>query len=375
VQSRITSAAYFARPNLLPLIACRMIRSSIDEGIAPPTPYALSIYGIVLNTLGMHAEAHSWGQVALGLMERFTDRSLDARTGHVVHDLVCNWTVPLAGTLPDMLEVFETGKASGDLEYGSYAAHAYVHNALYAGVELEPLLELAHEFSEFMRGHGQVNALHLHQPFEQLLRAYTGRTPDPSKLDDEGYSEARALAQAEAVGSRSAMCLIRVVMGFARYNQGSPEGASEAFEAARPYLDGMPSVWHTPMFHQFSALSILGLGDERRAGLMPHVDSSLEALRGFAAANTVNFQHRVELVEAELARVQSDHERALELCAKASASAREYGWRNDEGIALEIAARCHETLGHAEDAARCREEARAVYARWGASAMAARFAR
>jgi predicted ATPase len=370
VLSRITSAAYFSRPNLLPVIACRMVRASIQDGLAPATPYALSIFGIVLNTLGMHVEAHTWGQVALSLMDRFEDRSLDVRTGHVVHDLVCNWTVPLQGTLPDVLAVYELGKATGDVEYGAYAAHAYVHNAIYAAHPLRPLLDEAVEIGDFMRGHQQVNALHVHEPFEQLLRAFTGETPDPASLDDSSFSEAESLAAAEAAGSRSAMCLNRVVMGIARYHLGTPAQASEIFEAARPYLDGMPSVWHTPIFHQYAALSILGLAEAQRAPLMHHVDTAQAALAALAEVGPMNFAHRVPLLEAERARAEGRIDDAISSCHDAIEGAREHGWVNDEGIALQIEAHCLRALGDTQSAKRRLQRAAELFDAWGASAKA-----
>jgi predicted ATPase len=370
VQSRISSAAYFARPPLLPLMACRMILSSTQHGITSVTPYALSIFGIVLNTLDMHRVSHTWGEVALDLRERFEDRSTYARTGHVVFNLVGNWVVPLRDTLPPMLGVVESGLALGDLEYASYAAHAWVHNALYAGLELEGLLAQAIELGAFMTGHEQVNAVYLHQPFEQLLRALTGRTPDPAALDDERYSAAEALAIGERAGSRSALALIRTVMGIAAYAHGEPQKASAIFERARPYLDGMPSVWHLPIFHQLSALATLRLDPAAREPLMAHVETSLDVLRALAEAGPMNFAHRVLLVEAERARVTGDHDGALALVERAGRMAEEQAFMLDLGIAHELRARCYADLDDTVAWRQAIESARATYEAWGASARA-----
>src|SRR5262249_30877662 len=75
ILSRVSSAAYFARPMLLPVLACRLVTMSTASGLNVATPYALSIYGIVLNSIGLLNEAHGWGEVALELLERFDDRS------------------------------------------------------------------------------------------------------------------------------------------------------------------------------------------------------------------------------------------------------------------------------------------------------------
>src|SRR5690606_33597827 len=105
------------RPLLLPIIASNLIGTSIDKGLSNATPYALALFGIVLNTLEMFPVSHEWGQLALRLADRYDDRSLEAATRHVVFNLVCNWMVPLSTTLSSLREVFDIGCRTGDFEY------------------------------------------------------------------------------------------------------------------------------------------------------------------------------------------------------------------------------------------------------------------
>lgn len=368
LESRICSAAYFARPMLLPLLACRLVATSVAHGLSPATPYALAIYGIVLNTIGMYRDAHTWGNVALRLLDRFDDKSLEARTRHVVHDLVCTFTVPLAGTLDDLRAVIAIGKQTGDLEYAGYAAHAYVHNSFYAARNLDATLDDALAFGAMLRGYGQVNALHVHAPFEQLLRCFTGRARDPALLDGDGFDEAVALEAARAAGSRSAQHIVHLLMGIVRYHFGSTAEASACFEAARPFLDGVASTWHVPIFHQYAALAIHALYGDAREKLREPADASLAALRAFAAQGSENFAHRVDLVEAERARADGDIDAAIELFGRAIAGAERGGWHNDAGLAHELAARCHASRGDRREAGEHERAARAAFARWGAHA-------
>jgi hypothetical protein len=326
---------------LFPVLACRQVVSSVRHGLSPATPYALSVYGIVLNTLGKHHDAHAWGRVALGLIDRFDDRSLEARTRHVVHDLVCTWTVPLASTLDDLRTVVAIGQSTGDLEYAAYAAHAYVHNSFYAGRHLEGLLDEALTFGAFMRGHGQINALHVHAPFEQILRCFTGRTASRSSLDGDGFNELEALDAASRAGSRSAQCIVRLLMGIVRYHAGDFVAASARLEEARPFLDGVASNWHVPMLHQYAALAALRLPIDRRNRLAAATHESLQALRSLAVSGPENFAHRVLLVEASAAMAAGDEPGALELCNQAILLAERGGWHCDLSLAHDLAAHAH----------------------------------
>jgi len=370
IQIRLSPAAYFGRPMLLPVIAANLVATSVERGLSSATPYALALFGIVLNTVGMYPEAHAWGQLAARLVDRWEDRSLEAATRHVVFNLVCTWIPPLHTILAPLREVFDIGRRTGDFEYASYAAHGYVHHALYAARPLGPLLTEALALGEQMRALGQVNALHVHQPFEQLLKCLTGDI-DPARLDDDGFDESALLAQAAAEGSRSGIYVLRVVMGLARYWFGKTAEACECFEVARPYADAAPSVWHVPIMHQYGALAACAAwsttAEADRPALRATIESSLEALRVLAGHAPVNFAHRVSLIEGELARIDGALESALAKFDEAMAKASEAGFSNDIALAHELAAACHrdEALARASLTA-----ARDTYAAWGAAAKA-----
>ncbi len=364
IMSLISSAAYFAAPPLLVVIACRLVVASVEHGLSTVTAYALSIYGIVLNTLGLHDQAHTWGQVALQLLERFDDPHVDARTRHVIHNLVCVWTVPLSTALPKLRHVVNQCRSVGDVEYAGYAAHGYIHNAIYAGKPLQPLHAEALELGDFMRAHQQVNALHVHEPFEQLLRCYLGLSDDPARLDGNGFSEQAALAAARAAGSSAGVAAITTVMGMVRYTFGAAVEAHRCFSAVRQMLDALPSIWHLPIIHQYAALAIYGLPETEREAHRADAEASIAALRHLAEYGPANFAHRVALVEAERARASGDLSAARSGFDRAISLAEAGGWVSDEALAHELAARC--TDGEASSAHLA--AARSAWGRWGAVA-------
>jgi len=368
LMSRISSATYFARPALFPVLACRLVATSVEHGLCPATAYALSVYGVVLNSLGMLPQAHAWGRAALELVERIPDRTHEARTLHVVNDLVCVFTVPLASTLDSLRAAVDIGKESGDLEYAGYAAHAWVHNSFYAGRELSALHDAAVVLGESMRGYGELNALHVHQPFEQALRCFLGATPDPAALDDEHFTEEAALASARADGSRSAQCLVHLLVGMVRYHFGAKAAASHHLEAARPFLDGVASSWHVPVFHQYAAIAVWALPAAERSPLEARAEESLAALRAFAEHGPENFAHKVALLEAERARAGGDPAAAARAFERAAGGASAGGFHHDEGLAHELLARLLREQGAAAEAERRTDAAREAYARWGARA-------
>jgi len=363
-QTHIASATYFATPMLFPMIACGLVVTSIEKGLSPATPYALSVFSVVLNSLGRFKEAHNWGRLALDLLPRWEDRRLEARTRHVVHDMACVWTVPLSSTLDELESVLSIAKETGDLEYGAYSAHAFVHNAFYAARPLGPLLKKADAIGAFMSRAGQLNALDVHMPVEQIIRSFVGATDTPSRLDGPRFLEDHAIMSADNAGSRSALCLIRLLMGIARYHFGDPNQAANCLEAARPYLDGLASTWHVPILHQYAALARCAAGI-RTPRDIAQIEGDIAALRAFAEAGPMNFGHRVTLIDAELARAQGEIDLALSGYSRAAWQAMAGGWSNDAGLAFELIWRVSPDPVARDSAL---ESARAAYGAWGASA-------
>lgn len=376
IQVRLSPVAYVGRPLLLPIIACNLITTSIDNGLSNATPYALGLFGLVLNSLEMFPLAHTWGLLARRLLERFPDRSLEAATHHLVFNFVCCWMAPLSSVLPSARAIFDIGCKNGDFEYASYGAHSYVFNASYSGTPLEPLLDEAIDFTKGMRSLGPVTALHLHTTVEQYLKALTGRSKTPWTLDDENFDEQTVLAQTEASGSRSGVFVLHFLMGMARFYFGRQAEAAACFVHARRCADSAPSTWHIPILHQFGALAACHVvanetDEEAKGQLWAIVDDCLAALKRLAGHHDGNFGHRVLIVEGEILRTKGEREAALEKFDQAISSARRQSWVNDIALANELAARC---IDKPSEVRRYRRAARAAYSAWGASAKAAQLA-
>jgi hypothetical protein len=262
--------------------------------------------------------------------------------------------------------VVTIGRATGDIEYAAYAAHAYVHNAFYAGRDLAVLGAKAAVFTTFMDQHAQMNALHVHVPFERAIDCMSGHTSNAASLNGEGFDEAIAVEAAQVTGSRSAQCILRLLMGIVRFHFGSIEAASDCFEAARPFLDGIVSTWHVPMFHQYAALAIHRLPKEKRAALLEKSEADVAALRTLAVHGPINFAHRVSLVDAARAHADGDEGAATNAIADAIRGAESGGWPADLGMAHELAAEVARARGDAAATESHRLAAIAAFTRWGA---------
>jgi predicted ATPase/signal transduction histidine kinase len=373
---RTATPAYYAVPMLLPIVACKLVALSVEHGLSPGTPFALAVYGIVLNTLGQHQRAHELGELALELLDRWKDRHLEARTRHVVNNLVCVWVTPFHDRIGELREVSRIGRETGDLEYAAIAAHSYVHNAWYGGWELGPLEVDADRYTAFMENYGQQPMLRVHLPIARAVHQMAGSASgDAARLDSADFDEAEALQSARDTHNRSAVFILLLQMTLLRYHFVSADEAWELASEAWEYQDGVPSTYHLPVFHQYAALSALGadLSGEARVKALSRVEQSLAHLRAWAEAGPINHRHRVLLIEGELAAYQGDRVCAAALYREAVDAVAATGFRNDEALILERAGRFSLRGGIADQIAgrALLEAAWLAYGRWGAGAKVA----
>lgn len=119
IQVRLCPVAFFVQPQLLALISGNLVVTSVEKGLSKATPNALALFGLIMNTAGLYPVSHEWGQLAVRLIERWDDRTLEAATRHVVVNFVCPWTVPLRSVLGG-----PTARAIAGRGHGSWAADA-----------------------------------------------------------------------------------------------------------------------------------------------------------------------------------------------------------------------------------------------------------
>jgi hypothetical protein len=146
--------------------------------------------------------------------------------------------------------------------------------------------------------------------------------------------------------------------------------AIEAASKARQLLWTSPSFFEVAEYHFYDALARAGQCDaasaDERAQHLEALAAHHKQLEVWAENCPENFANRAALVAAEIARLKDRALDAMHLYEQAAQSAREHGFVQNEGLALETAARFYlarglEMIGHAY-----LHKARNCYDRWGA---------
>ncbi|MCP4113564.1 MAG: hypothetical protein GY749_49910 [Desulfobacteraceae bacterium] len=142
----ISSAVYFAAPDLFPLIVFNGITLSVRHGnsIYSTIGYAL----ILCSVAGDIDSGYRFGRLALNLMERLNAKELRARIIFIFNSFVRHWKEHLRNTLKPLIKGCQYGMETGDLEFAALCAVFYSIHSFRAGSEMNNLEREMASYSE-----------------------------------------------------------------------------------------------------------------------------------------------------------------------------------------------------------------------------------
>jgi diguanylate cyclase (GGDEF)-like protein len=366
-----TVAAFNAIRPLYALISFERVYFSIQYGNTPMSPAAYASYGLYLcGDPDQIEQGYQFGHMALRLQEKLNALPYKARTAITAYSFVMHWKDPLRSILEPVLDAYQSGLETGDVEFASAALLVHAHSAFLSGLELTGLHETfqGHVHSIKRLGHPRnqlVLEMHL-----QLVHNLLQPGPTSDVISGEYYQEETALTQ-HVQGSdfltifRLYSYKVLIDCLFERYEQ-----AAQQLKTLEKYLDSARSEFVSTLYYFYDSLVCLGLYSslskaEQAAGL-EQVAANLAVLQRLAHYAPANQSHRVSLLEAELARLTGRSGEAREFYDQAIKLARENQFLQDEGLACERAATFYLERGQIRLAIFYLVDARSAYTHWGA---------
>ncbi len=368
---RISSAAYIAEGNLLPLIACQVVRSTLESGASPASSYGFAVFALSLSAGWLLEQGVAYGRDALALLERFPDPALDGTVRHVVNHYCRVWSEPLRGIYDEVPDVHRSLMNAGDLEFASWVQHFRVVYGFFSGVPLDVLAPESAGIVESMRLNGSEAALACTMPVDLLARGLAGERDDPARLVAPGYDERETLAALEAAGFHAAALVLAMCMLYARVLFDDTAGAAEAAAKVEALQHGAVGLYYQCPMRVVATIALLDAGQDDLESVVARVLPWREALVACAQVNPGSGTHLLELFDAEVAASRAELSAATAAYDRAIEAAAKNGFVHDEGLANERAARFHLRRGAPRIARAYLLGARVCWGRWGATAKVA----
>jgi PAS domain S-box-containing protein len=375
VLTNLGNPAAFMDQNLWALITCRALNLSLECGNSDAAPPHYAAVGLQAGLrFGDYDAGYRLAKLACDLTER---RGLNRFAGktYVVFALVIPWTRPVRERVDPARRALQMANEQSDPMFAAYARRNLISTLLTLGDPLDELEREAERGLEFARSvrFGLVADL-ISAPLA-FVRTLRGTTVKFGALDAGEFTE-RSFEEGLTVHPTRAFpeCFYWIRKLQARFFAGDYASANEAAKQAETWFSTSASLSMVLLeradYHFYAALSRAACCEPN--GPHPYAEHQ-EALavhraqlRSWSVNCPENFDNRVALVCAEIARIEGRELDAERLYEQAIGSARANGFVHNEALAYELAARFYAARGLKRFADLYLRNARYGYLRWGA---------
>lgn len=372
----IAPSAYWARPNLIPILAFRMIDSTLKHGLTEISAFAFSGYGIIMTgVLKSMRKGHRYGQLGLLLLDKLNSKEWITQIVDPVYALINHWNEHVDLSLKPLQDSFHTGLETGENEFACVNANIYCIHAFLCGKPLVKLEEEAKNYSKAFQRLNQETQFNYNEVFRQAMHSFLGRSEDPQLLLGSAYDELAMesihLERKDQAGE-FLLCFNRVVVS---YYFGNYKKAVDQADKAIKLIDAVMSKYEIPNLFFYQALSALALYQSQKTGkqgkLLTLAKKNLGKLKYFAKYAPENFQHKCLIIESQLCLARGKFEKNRQLFDQAISEAGRQRFIHEEALANELAGRAYEKEGYSDLAEHYLRSAYRCYEEWGAEAKLA----
>jgi PAS domain S-box-containing protein len=372
VLTEIVTPAVFFDQDLCALVICRMMNLSLEHGNSDASCFAYVWFGIIAGPrFGNYEGAFKFGQLGYDLLEKGGLKRYEARTCMCFGSVVVPWMKHARHGRDMVRHAFDVAYRMGDFTYAAYSFTQLITNFLVVGDPLAEAQAEAEKGVEFAKRARVGLVVDIVRSDLQLIRTLRGLTNKFGSFNDKEFDEAgfeHYLASNPALADPG--------FGYwtlkteARFFAGDYASAVDASLKAQQLLWSAPSLLEPAAFRFYSALSRAAAWDSaaprERQEHLEALTAHHKQLEIWAEHCPENFENRVALTAAEIARIEGRVVDAEGLYEKAIRSAHANGFIHNEAVAYEVAGRFYAARDLDKIADTYLREARYCYLRWGA---------
>jgi predicted ATPase/signal transduction histidine kinase len=376
ISNSIIPAAYITGSSLLPFVICLPVKLSIQYGNALASGVAYGAYSIIACNLFQDINTGvDFAELALQLPTQLNARDAKLVEGEAFVPATF-FGIPRRYHTKETLKFSREGYTAalevGNLDFAGRNAYVFCINAFWSG---QPLVELEKETMAYCNGLVQLKQLtHANycRIYWQSILNLLEPVDRPSILSGEALQEAELLPDwIEARDFFGLFFFYLHKLMLAYLFEDSESARSYATELKKYWMGGMGLVGE-PAFYFYDSLRMLAPSNSNSEDIAEVFErvtqNQTELQEKWANYAPMNYQHKVDLVEAEKCRVLGQKTEAIELYDQAIAGAKTNEYIQEEALANELFAKFYLDWGKEKYAALHMQEAYYCYSRWGAKA-------
>lgn len=365
-------AAFMANPALFPLIVFKMVSLSIKYGNSPLSAYGYASYALLMcGPLGDIDSGYKFGQLALKLVE-IEKVQIKTKILFLINIFVKPWKEPVKDTLPELIEGFQSGISTGDIEYACYIASAYCQYVLWSGEHLQSVSSAQDKYIFYLKRNKQEVNLEVSQIWNQFACNLMGCNEIPYSLKGRSFDETVRLSILESTNNKTLLAnvyLSKLILLYLFKDYWGAVEVAKLVEECQESISGQVNIAQHNFYYSLALLAHYPATTKtEQKQYLKKVATHQKQMKTWAHHAPMNFQHKYELVEAEKARILGQNETATTYYERAINGAKENGYIQEEALANERAAEFYLACGREKVAKTYMTEAYYCYIRWGAVA-------
>jgi predicted ATPase len=255
ILASIFSAAYVTVPSLVPLIAFKIVKLSIQYGNAPDSAFGYSLHGLILcGVLGDIESGYAYGQVAQSLLERGQAKGYQAKVREIFATFIQHWQESLHATLPLLMQSYQDGLEEGDLEFSGYFLSNYAYHSLWLGKNLKDLSQEIASHNEALGKISQNVAQTHHKIHWQTVLNLLGEAENPHLLVGQVYDTREMQVWHEEKGDLTGLAFLSLCQMFLCYLFEDMPTAAQQSATVSQYLGALIGSSCIGVFHFYDSL-------------------------------------------------------------------------------------------------------------------------
>ncbi len=352
--------AYLSDQKLLVVLATAGVRITLKHGNSPMAASFYAHYCMALSSLGELDKSYQIGQLAMVLVDRYQNLAVTAKVKVIIPWFSQPWRQELRNSIPVMDESIRAAQESCNLTFLGVSAGMSMLTRFFAGIPLDEIVSKMTEMEQVIIQSKDESSQLYFALLRQTIMNLHERSGSANTIMTSKGQESSFLSTMYGFRTFSAYIFADIPTALKYAN------AQLLYES--PQTTGMTKIqiW---LFDALTRLAAYFESDPiEQKQLMKQVLINQQNLLKRAKLMPGNFQHKVDLIEAERCRVIGDFNSAMEMYDRAIFGAKAHKYLPEEAIANELAAKFYLSQENEQLAVAYLQKAYYCYARWGAAA-------
>lgn len=371
ILSSIVAPVYIVNPPLFVVVVTEFFSLCAQFGNSRYAPIAYTMFSTVqMGVLGDLDTASQYADLAQRLLDRHGAWVVRGFVLLTTSIFIFAWKSQYRDCLERLRNGVRSGIEAGDIQHAGYCAINSLSFLLWAGERLDPTAVEAKQTLDLLNRYQLEFHLGYTSVFVQAIDNLRGESADPLRLEGRYFKESTDVAALEGAKNLGTLMVYYAVRSMLHVIFRDAKTAAKDAERDEEYLAAQQGQTPIAQHAFYQSLALLTLcstytAEEREAALAK-VDGHIAQFEKWAKHGVENFQHKLELLRAERARVDGRFSDALDHFERAIAGAAQYRVYHEEALAHEICAEFCAERGWQRSADGHWIAAHRAYAYWGA---------